>query len=150
MIDRSKLSMRGRYGIAVSGAVTDHVLLAVATEFENTVMRKIAAVAPTDLASRFAGTDPLLVTHKYDGEGVLVYYEDGQECFAFSAPSGRARLGLPALDLLASKLKSAGVNKALLRCELYLDAAAAADGVWLRGNTRSQPSGSAPTSGLRG
>ncbi|MCB1607097.1 MAG: hypothetical protein KDI71_09005 [Xanthomonadales bacterium] len=128
MIDRSKLSMRGRYGIAVSGAVTDHVLLAVATEFENTVMRKIAAVAPTDLASRFAGTDPLLVTHKYDGEGVLVYYEDGQECFAFSAPSGRARLGLPALDLLASKLKSAGVNKALLRCELYLDAAAAADG----------------------
>ncbi len=128
MIDRSKLAMRGRYGMASSGAVNDHVLMAVATEYENTVMRKIAAVAPTDLASRFAGDDPLLITHKYDGEGVLVYFEQGQECFAFSAPSGRLRLGLPALDAVAEKLNAAGVNKALLRCELYLDAQAAADG----------------------
>lgn len=128
MIDRSKLSMRGRYGIATGGAVTDHVLLAVATEYENAVMRKISAVAPTDLATRFAGSDPLLVTHKYDGEGVLVYFEEGEECFAFSAPAGRVRLGLPALDVLAEKLKAAGIKKALLRCELYLDAAAAADG----------------------
>ncbi len=58
MIDRSKLAMRGRYGIATGGAVTDHVLMAIATEFENTVMRKIAALSPAELATRFGGQGP--------------------------------------------------------------------------------------------
>lgn len=121
MIDRSKLALRGRYGIATGGAVTDHVLMAIATEFENTVMRKIAALSPAELAQRFAGSDPVLVAHKYDGEGVFVYWEQGQEAFAFSAPGGRVRIGLPALDALAARLAAAGVRRTLLRCELYLD-----------------------------
>ena len=61
MIDQSKLVMRGRYGIATGGAVSDHVLMAVATEFENQVMRKILALSPAELPVRFAGSDPLLV-----------------------------------------------------------------------------------------
>ena len=128
MIDRSKLSMRGRYGIATGGAVTDHVLMAVATEFENQVMRKIQGLSPAELATRFAGTDPVLTAHKYDGEGVFVYFEQGSEPFAFSAPGGRVRLGFLALDELAEKLNKAGSKRALLRCELYLDSKDA-DGV---------------------
>jgi hypothetical protein len=128
MIDHSKLSMRGRYGIATGGAVTDHVLMAVATEFENQVMRKIQALSPTELAQRFSGNDPLLATHKYDGEGALVYFAQGEPAFAFSAPGGRVRLGFPALDELSQRLEAAGCKRALLRCELYLDSAGSADG----------------------
>ncbi len=127
MIDRSKLSMRGRYGIATGGAVGDHVLMAVATDFENQVMRKIQALSPAELPIRFAGSDPVVVAHKYDGEGVFVYYQHGQEPFAFSAPGGRVRLGFPALDALAQKLQSAGVQRTLLRCELYLDTTRSGD-----------------------
>jgi ATP-dependent DNA ligase len=126
MIDRSRISFRGNYGIATGGAVTDHVLMAVATDFENAVMRKISALAPNDLASRFSGDDPLLLTRKYDGEGALIYF-DAEHCFSFSAPAGRVRLGYPALDQLAATLRAAGVQKVLLRGELYLDAAAGAD-----------------------
>jgi hypothetical protein len=121
MIDRSKLAIRGRYGIATGGAVNDHVLMAVATDFENQVMRKIQALSPAELATRFAGTDKVLVAHKYDGEGVFVYFQQGQETFAFSAPGGRVRLGFPAVDAIAERLQAAGVQRALLRAELYLD-----------------------------
>lgn len=128
MIDRSKLTLRGRYGIATGSAVTDHVLMAVATDFENQVMRKILALSPAELATRFAGGDPVIVAHKYDGEGVFVYFQQGQEPFAFSAPGGRVRLGFKALDALATKLQAGGVQRALLRCELYLDTTRGADG----------------------
>lgn len=128
MIERSKLALSGRYGIATGGAVTDHVLMAVATEFENQVMRKIQALSPAELALRFSGADPVLVAHKYDGEGVFVYYAAGEEPFAFSAPGGRVRIGFAALDELARKLEAAGVKRALLRCELYLDTGRNADG----------------------
>ncbi len=126
MIDRSRITMRGDYGIASGGAVSDHVLLAVATDFENAVMRKISALAPGDLASRFSGDDPLLLTRKYDGEGALIYF-DAEHCFSFSAPAGRVRIGYPALDQLATRLRAAGVQRALLRGEIYLDATAGAD-----------------------
>lgn len=127
-IDRSKLVFRGRHGIATGSAVGDHVLMAVATDFENQVMRKILALSPAELATRFAGADPVLVAHKYDGEGVFVYYEQGEEPFIFSAPGGRVRVGLPALDELVGKLADAGVKRTLLRCELYLDTGAADGG----------------------
>lgn len=123
MIDSSRISYRGDYGIASGGAVRDHVLMAVATDFENTVMRKIAAIAPGDLAQRFAGSDPLLVQRKYDGEGALIYFDE-QHCFSFSAPAGRVRVGYPALQALAATLRAAGVQRALLRGELYLQATA--------------------------
>ncbi|MGQ0799461.1 MAG: ATP dependent DNA ligase [Pseudomarimonas sp.] len=120
MIDRAKLSFKGRYGIATSGAVTDPVLLSVAQDFDNQVMRKIEALAPSDLASRYAGRDPVLVSTKYDGESVFIYYEQGTEPFCFSASSGRVRIGLRALDALAERLQAEAVNKTLLRGELIL------------------------------
>jgi hypothetical protein len=62
----------------------------------------------------------LLQTTKYDGEGVFVYYEQNQEAFAFNSPSGRVRIGFPALAELQKELQKKGVRKALLRAELYL------------------------------
>ncbi|MDX2111927.1 MAG: hypothetical protein SFY80_16990 [Verrucomicrobiota bacterium] len=121
MLDEAKLQIRaGRYRMATAGAVTDQTLMAVATEYENTVSRKIVSLVPDDLARRFPGNEPVLATLKYDGEGVFVYFEAGKFCFCFNAPSGRMRLGFPALDWLEKKLTAQGVRRCLLRCELWL------------------------------
>ena len=98
MLDQTRINYRGEYGLASGGAVRDHVLMAVATEYENTVMRKISALAPDDIGQRFGGSDTLLVQRKYDGEGALIYF-DAEHCFSFSAPAGRVRVGYPALQV---------------------------------------------------
>ena len=121
MIDHGKLTSRGStFRVATGGAVLDQTLLAVATEYENTVMRKVVALTPDDLARRCAGDEPVLETTKYDGEGVFVYFEKGKDSFCFNAPSGRVRVGFAALAELEKKLATAGVSKALLRAELWL------------------------------
>jgi hypothetical protein len=121
MIDTGKLTSRGRsFRIATGGAVSDQTLLAVATEYENSVMRKVIALTPDDLARRCAGDEAILETTKYDGEGVFVYFEKGKETFSFNAPSGRVRMGFEALAELEKKLLAAEVAKTLLRAELWL------------------------------
>src|SRR5690349_3853285 len=124
MIDESKLQGKaGAYRFAGSGAVTDRVLLDVAAQYDTQLKPKFLTVAAKDIAKRFTGEEKLLETTKYDGEGVFIYYEGGNkvaEIFAFSAPSGRVRLGLGALDALATQLKRQKVKKTLLRAELYL------------------------------
>jgi ATP-dependent DNA ligase len=122
MIDRAKLNFKGRYGAATGGAVTDHVLMDVAQQFETQVMRKFDAMSPQDLELRYAGSDQVLVATKYDGEGSYIYFERGQEPFCFSGNGGRVRLGFKALDELKSKLEAAGVQKCLLRAELIVRA----------------------------
>ena len=122
-IDLAKLQMRGRYGVATGSAVTDQVLLGVALDFDNQVMRKMQSLSPNDLAARLTGDSNVLVATKVDGEGTYVHFDatpgTQHPAFAFSA-GGRVRLGFPALDALCAKLKAAGVQKALLRCELCL------------------------------
>src|SRR5580765_5282783 len=121
MIDTSKLTPKpGGSRFAPSGAVTDKILLDIASQYEMNVSRKMTAVKPEELARRFAGSEPVLETNKYDGEGVFVYYEDGKDAFAFNAYSGRVRIGLPVLSALQQQLKKQNVRKALLRAELYL------------------------------
>ena len=51
-IDLAKLQMRGQYGIATGGAVSDQVLLGIALDFDNQVMRKMQSLSPNDLAAR--------------------------------------------------------------------------------------------------
>ena len=122
-IDFAKLQMRGRYGVATGSAVSDQVLLGIALEFDNQVMRKMQSLSPHDLAARLTGDSDVLVATKVDGEGTYVYFDATPDtlypAFAFSA-GGRVRLGFPALDALCAKLKASGVQKALLRCELCL------------------------------
>ena len=122
-IDFAKIQMRGKYGVATGSAVSDQVLLGIALDFDNQVMRKMQSLSPNDLAARLTGDSTVLVATKVDGEGTYVHFDATagaqNPAFAFSA-GGRVRLGFPALDLLASKLKAAGVQKALLRCELCL------------------------------
>ena len=121
MLDSSKLQAKaGNYRFAPSGAVTDRMLLDIAAQYENQVSRKIAGLTPDMLAKRYTTTEPILETTKYDGEGVFVSYEEGRESFAFNAPSGRVRIGLPVLAALDVELKKQGIRKALFRCELYL------------------------------
>ncbi len=120
MIDSSMFTVSsGSYRFAPKGAITDQVLIDVANRYEQQVMRKIAFVFPDQLGQRFSGTNQVLETTKYDGEGVFIYFEKDKYLFCFSPSSGRTRLGFAALDNLKSKL-NAGVKKALFRAELYL------------------------------
>ncbi|MGF1655684.1 MAG: hypothetical protein ACFCU3_01760 [Verrucomicrobiales bacterium] len=123
MIERSRLKTRGEFQYAASGGIQDATLLAVAAEYETAVSRKMVALAPSELPKRFAGNEQVLQTLKYDGEGVFLYFE-ADEAFVYNAPSGRVRLGFPALIEVVKKLNAAGVKKGLFRAELYLPSAA--------------------------
>ncbi len=120
MIDTAKLLARGSYRFASTSAITDPTLLAVATEFENNVSRKIVGITPTDLPRRFAGTERVFSTTKIDGEGVFLYFDAAGSTFLYSAPSGRVRFGFAAVDDAAAKLTKAGHRKGLFRAELFL------------------------------
>lgn len=120
-IDLAKLQMRAEYGIASGGAVLDQVLLGVAVDFDNQVMRKLVSLNPNELATRLGEGNDVLLATKYDGEGTYVYFDQTHSpvAFGFSA-GGRVRIGFAALNVLAQKLSAANVQKALLRCELCL------------------------------
>lgn len=120
MLNEDRLQARGAYRFAATGGVADPTLMHIAEEFENTVSRKFISLTPADLPRRFGGQESVLCMTKVDGEGVLFYYEDGAHAFLFSPPSGRARLGFPALDEAVAKLHKAGVRKGLFRVELHL------------------------------
>jgi len=121
MIDRAKLLKKaGDYHLAPSGAVTDRMLLEIAGQFENQVMRKITALTPDQVGKRYTSEEPILATTKYDGEGVFLSFDEEQGLFAFNAPSGRVRIGLPALQALEKHLRKGKIRRALLRAELYL------------------------------
>jgi hypothetical protein len=123
MIDEAKLMRKaGGYCVATCGAITDRVLMDVATQYETGISQKFLTASAKDLALRFPGEEKLLVTTKYDGERVFIYFEAGKpfEIFAFKAPSGRVRVGLPALNALAAHLRPQKIKRALFRGELYL------------------------------
>ena len=120
-IDRSKLvSKVNDYQIATSQAVLDIVLLGIASDYESTVSRKMISLNANQLDRRFPTTEPILETTKFDGEGIFIYFERGSEIFAFNAPSGRVRVGLPALKALEKHLLTQDLQKGLFRAELYL------------------------------
>lgn len=124
MIDESKLIKKGgAYQIAPRGGVSDLVLLEIATQYQNTISQKFLNASARELGLRYAGDEKLLVTTKYDGEGVFIYFEAGKtpfEIFAFNAPSGRVRVGLPSLNAFGDYLKKQKIKRALFRGELYL------------------------------
>ena len=121
MIDTAKLLPKGgNYKFAPSNAVTDRTLMEIATLYENQVSRKMTALKPEQLEKRYPGSEQVLETTKYDGEGVFISYDKDQGAFAFNAPSGRVRVGLPVLEKLAQHLQSQKVQKGLFRAELHL------------------------------
>jgi len=123
MIDSARLTKKsGDYAFGPRGAVTDHVLLEVAENYEIEVSNRFIGIKPSDLPARYGPDSRVLATTKYDGEGVFVYFEAGRapDIFTFNAPSGRVRVGLPCLKELAANLKARGTKKILLRTELYL------------------------------
>ncbi len=123
MIDISKLIPKaGNYRIASSGAITDLTLMDVASQYESQISQKMVALIPEQIPRRFSGEKRVLETTKVDGEGVFIYFDRQQEIplFAFNAPSGRVRLGLPVLEDLQQHLEQTAIQKGLFRSELYL------------------------------
>lgn len=121
MLDKTKFVKKTKdYSVAVSGGINDSVLLDIGARYEEKFSRNLSALHPDEINKRFDGVKEVLWTTKYDGEGVLVFYDKNVDVFAFSAPAGRARIGLPALQELFEKLKRSGLKKALFRAELYL------------------------------
>ena len=91
MLDKTKFVKKaGDYAIATTGGVTDRVLLDVGARYEESLSRGMSAIHPDEAPKRFEGVKELLWTVKYDGEGVLLFFDEKQEPFAFTAPSGRA------------------------------------------------------------
>ncbi|MGA0198318.1 MAG: hypothetical protein ACO3NK_04190 [Prochlorotrichaceae cyanobacterium] len=120
-IDRSKLVTKlNDYQIATSQAVLDVVLMGIASDYESSVSRKMISLNANQLDRRFPTTEPILETTKFDGEGIFIYFERGSQIFAFNAPSGRVRVGLPALKALEEHLLRTNLQKGLFRAELYL------------------------------
>ncbi len=121
VIDNSKFVKKsGSYSIAQTDGVADPILLGTATKYEEALSRSFKALAPGDVSQRYAGVQRVHWSEKYDGEGVLFFYDEAVEAFTFAAPSGRARIGLKALQDAANAFKKKGIKKALFRGELYL------------------------------
>jgi hypothetical protein len=121
VIDKSKFVKKsGSYSIAQTDGVADPILLGTATKYEEALSRSFKALAPADISARYTGVQRVHWSEKYDGEGVLFFYDEAVEAFTFAAPSGRARIGLKALEDAADALKKKGIKKALFRGEIYL------------------------------
>jgi hypothetical protein len=121
IIDKSKFVKKaGDYAIAQTDGINDPLLLGTATKHEEALSRSFKALAPVETPNRFGGVKRLHWSEKYDGEGTMLFYDEKIETVAFSAPSGRARIGMKALKEAAAALKSKGIKKALLRGEIYL------------------------------
>lgn len=122
-IDHARLQSFGQgYAIARSNALKDVAMLAVATEYRREISRRYLQIPASEISMRFTGEGRVAASCKYDGEAVFLGFHADEEpqAFAFNAPSGRVRIGLPCLDELARKLSEAGVQKALLVGEIYL------------------------------
>jgi ATP-dependent DNA ligase len=121
IIDKSKFVKKsGDYAIAQTDGIADPLLLGTATKHEEALSRSFKALAPADIPSRFGGVKRLHWSEKYDGEGAMLFYDEKVDTVAFAAPSGRARIGMKALQEAAAALKAKGIKKALLRGEIYL------------------------------
>jgi hypothetical protein len=121
IIDKSKFVKKsGDYAIAQSSGIADPILLGTATKYEEALSRSFRAISPTEIQTRFGGINRLHWSEKYDGEGSLFFYDEKVDAIAFTAPSGRARIGMKALKEAANALKAKGIKKALFRGEIYL------------------------------
>lgn len=120
--DPSRIQKKqGGYGIARAHALTDTTLMAFASDYRTNISRKYVQLSAREIPQRFTGDGNVLVSTKYDGEGVFLYFNADEEgpSFLFNAPSGRVRIGLPCLDSAGKQLEAAGVKKALIVGELY-------------------------------
>jgi hypothetical protein len=127
-IDTTRLVAKSAtYSISTSTAMTDRVLLEVASQYQAQIAGKMIPLKPDDLPRRYTGNEHVLATRKIDGEGVFVYVDAARSpsIVTFNAPSGRVRLGLPAAEALGQHLLGKGIRRALIRCELYLPSAVA-------------------------
>ena len=94
MLDKTKFVKKTKlYSIALSSGVNDSVILDIGARYEERLSRNLTSIHPDEISKRFDGVKELLWTRKYDGEGVLVFYDQEMESFAFSAPSGFRQIG---------------------------------------------------------
>lgn len=109
------------YALAQVNGVSDQTLMSVATEYRTSISRKYQNLPQSMMGQTFSDESPVHCSVKYDGEQVFVYFDAEKDlCFAFNAPSGRCRTGLPYLKDLDKQLRAQQVDKALLVGESYL------------------------------
>jgi hypothetical protein len=119
MLNSLKFTEKGAgFSYAHNQGIADIGLLHIATTYKNQVSRKYKTITPKSLPSILGDAEKVWASLKYDGEGVFLYY-DKTHCFAFNAPSGRTRIGLPCLKDAQEKLEKAGVEKGIFACEIY-------------------------------
>jgi hypothetical protein len=119
------------YSIAQDHALLDSTLLGVAGDYKANTSRRYFTVSQHDLSARYKGAEEVVISTKYNGEGVFIFFDSTAEgvpgnpfTFCFNAPSGRVRVGLPCLSEFEQRLRDAGITKGLFVAELYVQSTA--------------------------
>ena len=95
MLDQTKFVKKTKdYSVAVSGGVNDSVLLDIGARYEESLSRNLSALHPDEVKKRFGGVKEVLWTTKYDGEGVLVFYDKDKDKDGYGADSSGFTKGL--------------------------------------------------------
>jgi len=89
-----------------------------AIQYKRDVTRNYLNLTPEQIDSRLGGTE-FIVTRKYDGEMNVLFF-DGESAVIINR-SGRIRAGLACVEDAAAALRAAGVTRATIPAELYLD-----------------------------
>ena len=119
-IDKSKVRLLHGYFEGSADAV-DNITANKAIGYKKTVCNSYRNLCSDQIDERLVGTE-FYVTHKYDGEMNVLFF-DGEQV-AIVNRSGRVRTGLPCVENAKAVLIAAGVTQAAIPAELYMDESA--------------------------
>lgn len=119
MIDKGRVEIKlGSYGTAPAAALADPALLARVQEYRRLAGARMVPLDRRDLKLRVPAGEHH-VSRKVDGEFTVLVF-DGKDALTVN-PGGTVRVGLPFLAEAADRLGKAGIKKALVAGELYVE-----------------------------
>lgn len=121
MFDKTKIAAQlGGYVMGTTGSVADEIA-SKARFYKHNVAARFVPVTDRQIATIPNGD--LYISRKIDGEFNLLYFDATAtpKSLFCNAPKGRGRYGLPVNAEIEATLEKAGVKKAFVVGELYID-----------------------------
>jgi hypothetical protein len=148
LINRGRMEIKlGEYAVGAATVLADPTLVARIQDYRRHVATRMVPLEPEQILKRCPAAD-YLVSRKVDGEFNALVYADGMALLA--NPGGTVRIGLPLIKEAADRLKTAGVQRAMIAGELYYaDAAGKRPRVHDVSRVARQPASQAELDGLR-
>ena len=117
--DASRVQIKlGEYGTVPALALADPTLLSRTQEYRRAMGSRMVPLAREDIRKRVPAGE-YHVSRKVDGEFTVLILEDGK---VFSVnPGGTVRVGLPFANEAKALLTAAGLSRALIPGELYVE-----------------------------